>query len=1069
MSRPKSSSRTGIFEDLGSSFKPRKPYPEGKKTSSPRKRRSPSLSDFGSDSDGTDELDCLSKQSTRTDADKKQPSNSQNHRLHSYHPDVLTSRSNALKGLKFSRKLDSTEGSKKKTSPNRPKPQPKAKAKAKEPRYRSARETDSEDEIREPAGKGTGNSMGSSTNVIPRPKPRPRPRPIPRPLPPPDSPPDSLFGTPKAPSRTASLSVIPLPSPLSSQKTGAALRSSAANTSSSSSTSKSPASSSHPPPSSSPSYCSKRTSLSSSRIAPRLPQSFPNVSPLVSPVRKRSTVAATRNFPTLSPLDKSAKNVALPKAVKRKDKGKRKALDRNLQPFPMSTQDFGGVPISSDDDSDADGRHARKRRYQEHIEELSDMDLYEEEDSLFMSPAMDPKTLCPYCDEPLPKTPTLHLHRLLKTIYKKSHPDPRSTNPLGRKAPLSIFASVCQRHRFESEILPEAETKGWPKDIDWERLGTRIENLREDLRAIVDDPGPKNVDVQALEGGKGGGEGGMFMLTNFIGKGPRLQCVFWREAMKAVLVRGTRALNGVRAQFIDFDRSQPGYYGGLGSMIIHQTLLNMFPLDSFDPQKITPFTANDFIQRILIPEVALQLIMEDLGLKGLIGAETAFQVLRDSTAYGAAMFPEDSGESAVAKKKINYDEDGDCDDGIFDIGIGDRIVMERARKRRKEIEDEIESCMEPVMDNEEEEGKRKRREWDPLPIETASEVDERTFRTSPRRKASSRRKKKADIGTGSDAMSITDGEEGTDSGMKTDGSLRCSRPKRNKKAVNYTDYSSDDGNDIRLEKRGRKKKSESRRSQSSLSKSRISRSPSASKWPISQRPIETEAKFQSKDPPLSTFEIPSSDEEEKGSSKIKSRILARSPSKKRLGGKAYMGKDGEKGGTADDVDMDTNLNTPMPKGRAIGSVAGNDDVDLTPRPGLKPDDTKSWSSEVGIAAHESVLARARARAQGTNVNDRPKNNMASTSKTKPSSKKTQWASRMHVDPVSDGSSVKDLSLNSGCSSGSEDDEMFRKKRKGNGKEKEKKKKTGEHSWILSDISSQEGQSLMRQNSRSTRR
>lgn len=97
--------------------------------------------------------------------------------------------------------------------------------------------------------------------------------------------------------------------------------------------------------------------------------------------------------------------------------------------------------------------------------------------------------------------------------------------------------------------------------------------------------------------------------------------------------------------------------------------------------------------------------------------------------------------------------------------------------------------------------------------------------------------------------------------------------------------------------------------------------------------------------------------------------------------------------------------------------------------------------------------------------------MASTSKTKPSSKKTQWASRMHVDPVSDGSSVKDLSLNSGCSSGSEDDEMFRKKREGNGKEKEKKKKkkTGEHSWILSDISSQEGQSLMRQNSRSTRR
>jgi hypothetical protein len=175
-----------------------------------------------------------------------------------------------------------------------------------------------------------------------------------------------------------------------------------------------------------------------------------------------------------------------------------------------------------------------------------------------MSPAADPKTLCPYCDEPLPITPTTLLHRLLQTIYKKSHPDPRSTNPLGRKAPLSIFASVCRRHRFESEVLPEAKAKGWPEHIDWEHLGARIEKIKGSLRDIINDPGPKNVDVQTLEGGKGEGETGMFTLTSFIGKGPRLQCVFWREAMRAVLVRGTRALNGVRAQFFDFDRSLPG-------------------------------------------------------------------------------------------------------------------------------------------------------------------------------------------------------------------------------------------------------------------------------------------------------------------------------------------------------------------------------------------------------------------------------------------------------------------------------------------------------------------------------
>lgn len=175
-----------------------------------------------------------------------------------------------------------------------------------------------------------------------------------------------------------------------------------------------------------------------------------------------------------------------------------------------------------------------------------------------MSPAVDPKTLCPYCDEPLPTTPTPHLRRLLQTTHKKSHPDPRSTNPLGRKAALSTFVTVCQRHRFESDILPEAEAKAWPKTIDWEGLGLRIERLRADLREIIDDPGPGDVDMQALvwQDEVRGGEG--TLMTSFASKGPRMKCAFWREAMKAVLMRGARAVNAVRAQFLDFEKSQPG-------------------------------------------------------------------------------------------------------------------------------------------------------------------------------------------------------------------------------------------------------------------------------------------------------------------------------------------------------------------------------------------------------------------------------------------------------------------------------------------------------------------------------
>jgi len=103
----------------------------------------------------------------------------------------------------------------------------------------------------------------------------------------------------------------------------------------------------------------------------------------------------------------------------------------------------------------------------------------------------------------------------------------------------------------------------------------------------------------------------------------------------------------------------------------------MFPLASMDPNFIAPLTANEFVQRILVPEVALHLIMEDKGLSDGDMKE-ALTILRESSAYGVAMFPEDGGEWDGGKKQ---EENGK-------IGVGDRIVMERAKKRRKELEEE---------------------------------------------------------------------------------------------------------------------------------------------------------------------------------------------------------------------------------------------------------------------------------------------------------------------------------------------------------------------------------------------
>ncbi|KDR67618.1 hypothetical protein GALMADRAFT_79483, partial [Galerina marginata CBS 339.88] len=114
--------------------------------------------------------------------------------------------------------------------------------------------------------------------------------------------------------------------------------------------------------------------------------------------------------------------------------------------------------------------------------------------------------------------------------------------------------------------------------------------------------------------------------------------------MDEVKKKGLKAISGVRGQFANFEKTQPGYYGELGSVIIHQTLYNMFPPSKMDPALIAPLTSNEVVQRILVPEVALHLIMEDMDLEGEEGMEEALEILRDSSSYGVAMFPEDGGE-----------------------------------------------------------------------------------------------------------------------------------------------------------------------------------------------------------------------------------------------------------------------------------------------------------------------------------------------------------------------------------------------------------------------------------------
>ncbi|KAK0444835.1 RTC4-like domain-containing protein, partial [Armillaria borealis] len=229
--------------------------------------------------------------------------------------------------------------------------------------------------------------------------------------------------------------------------------------------------------------------------------------------------------------------------------------------------------------------------------------------AVFLDPSIDPKTLCPYCDTRLPDRPTPLLRRLLANIAKKSRPSPRPTNPLGRKAPLEAFIALCQRHRFESVTLPEAERNGWPKEIAWVKLEGRVQKMKRELNALISDPNARSGSI------------------------------FWAEIMEEVKAKGSRAVAGVKNQFATFEKTQPGYYGEQGSVIIHQTLFNLFPPASIHPDQVKPLTPNEFTQRILVPEVAARLIRQDMG----VSPSKAVKILRESASYGVAMFPEDGG------------------------------------------------------------------------------------------------------------------------------------------------------------------------------------------------------------------------------------------------------------------------------------------------------------------------------------------------------------------------------------------------------------------------------------------
>ena len=78
---------------------------------------------------------------------------------------------------------------------------------------------------------------------------------------------------------------------------------------------------------------------------------------------------------------------------------------------------------------------------------------------------------------------------MYRDLESQTWPDPLPDNPNHRSAKsFTVFALYCERHRFESQSLPEAISNTWPMSIDFGKLFDRVTSYREDLEALTEEP-----------------------------------------------------------------------------------------------------------------------------------------------------------------------------------------------------------------------------------------------------------------------------------------------------------------------------------------------------------------------------------------------------------------------------------------------------------------------------------------------------------------------------------------------------------------------------------------------------
>jgi len=105
------------------------------------------------------------------------------------------------------------------------------------------------------------------------------------------------------------------------------------------------------------------------------------------------------------------------------------------------------------------------------------------------NPGVPDANLCPFCDEPLPTSPTDKLLALRQTLEDETWPDPTPLNSNHRDAESwRVTHEFCTLHDFEVNSLPAIRLKGWPLHIEFASFHTRIFKLRRQLQQVIANP-----------------------------------------------------------------------------------------------------------------------------------------------------------------------------------------------------------------------------------------------------------------------------------------------------------------------------------------------------------------------------------------------------------------------------------------------------------------------------------------------------------------------------------------------------------------------------------------------------